>query len=351
MANDDWEHLSERRERRFLLYLAFVLGFIALLIVRPFAGWVFFGLFLGYVAYPIRAWLTARRMPRWLAAGIGTIALTALIVGPFAIILWQLSDEISAVTEDIESGGPDFFLYGALADVGVPASMRTDVVDALSGVAAAASNRVVPFVTNVVIGSVLTVFVAYATLADGDRLVAWLRVHTPLSEGRREVLFAKAQRGLDAIVFGVIAVAIVQGATAATGWWAFGLPEPLFWGFVLVVTSLVPYVGSYIVLFPAVAWLFSIGDVTRAVGFLLFSVFVVGLVDNLVRPILIGKRARIHPAIVLVGVVGGIPVFGPIGIVVGPLVLAVLLAVVEVLRRPQRAEEAGLQILDAGGDE
>lgn len=351
MSNSDWKDLPDRRERRFLLGVVVALGLGAFLVVRPYAGWVLLSLFLGYVAWPVRAVLVTRRVPRWLAAGVVTILVTVLAIAPFALIAWQLSDDLGRFAEQVGERGPEFFVARLMRAAGVPSEARDALLSGVQGALTAAAERAVPMASSVAVGSVLAVFLLYATLADGDRLVAWFRRYLPLSEGRRELLFDSTRRGLDAIVFGVIAVSLVQGVTAGVGWWLFGLPEPIFWGFVLVVASLIPYVGVYIVLFPAVAWIASTGDVTRAIGFLLYSMLIVGTVDNVVRPILIGRRGGIHPAIVLVGVVGGVPAFGAMGVVIGPLVLSLFLAALGVLRRPDKAEREGREILEQEEDE
>lgn len=330
-----------RRERRFLLALVAAFAFLAFLVFRPYAGWVLLALFLGYAAFPARDWLVARRVPRLAAAGLLTVVVTALVIAPFAFIAWQLSDELGNLAGMIESRGHELLLRRGFDRANLPPELGESAAgairDVLTGLAAAS----VAIVSEVAIGGVLAVFLLFSVIADGDKLVRWARDVAPLSDGRTEALARETRRAVDAVLFGVLAVSVVQGATAGLGWWLFGLPEPLFWGFVLVIASIVPYVGAHAVLIPAGLWLIATGDVPRGIGVVLFSMFVVGLVDNVVRPLLIGRRGGVHPGLVLVGVVGGVPAFGGIGILLGPIVLAIFVAVIEVWRRPLTAERDG----------
>ena len=129
-----------------------------------------------------------------------------------------------------------------------------------------------------------------------------------------------------------IIIAIIQGVIAGIGLTLFGVPGSLIWAGLVVIAAQVPMLGTSVIMFPAVAYLLFSGNIPQGIGLLIWSITAVGLVDNLLHPIIVGGRTRMHALLILLAILGGLNAFGPIGFILGPTILAAFLVMVELYR-------------------
>ena len=122
----------------------------------------------------------------------------------------------------------------------------------------------------------------------------------------------------------MIVTAFVHGAIASLGFWIFGIESRILWGLVTVIVSILPFLGAAIIWLPAAIYKLVIGETFNGVGILLYGILIVSTIDNIIRPGIVGSRAKIHPTLVFLGVLGGIEIFGFLGIIIGPLILSIL---------------------------
>ena len=168
----------------------------------------------------------------------------------------------------------------------------------------------------------------------------------PLKRGQVRRLFASIKSTLDAIVYGTLAMAAIQGVLTGLGFWFLGLTTPVLWGVIAALCALLPMIGTTFVLVPAVCMLLFSGHWIKAAVLLLWGLFVVHPVDNVLRPYLIGGRARLSTLYVFVAVFGGLEAFGPLGLFLGPVILSVTVALFTFLREETRE---GNWIIQPGG--
>jgi predicted PurR-regulated permease PerM len=171
-------------------------------------------------------------------------------------------------------------------------------------------------------------FLLFYFLEDGDVMMARARLLIPLDEARKDRLFQQLSAVTRAIVFGTSMTALLQGVLIGIGFAIAGLPSPVVFGVLAALFSMLPVGGALLVWGPAVLWLFYDGRWGYAIFMLAWGLALAGI-DNILRPILISGRARISALAVFVGVLGGIPAFGAIGIIAGPVVLSLVLALIE----------------------
>ncbi len=176
----------------------------------------------------------------------------------------------------------------------------------------------------------LIVIALYFFLKDGKEFIKRLVILSPLSDNYDRGILKKVRVAINSVVRGTLTVAFVQGLFTGIGFLLFGVPNPAFWGGVTVVAALIPMLGTSIVIIPAVIYLFVLGDTASALGMLAWGVLFIGLIDNFLRPMLIKKSVNIHPFLILLSVFGGIDYFGPIGFLVGPVILSLLFALFEI---------------------
>jgi predicted PurR-regulated permease PerM len=153
---------------------------------------------------------------------------------------------------------------------------------------------------------------------------------SPLPDSEDEIILNRMANAVRAVATGTLFLSLIQGTFAAIGFAIFGIPHPILWGTIATVGALMPGIGTSLVAAPAIIYLFVIGDTVPAIGLLIWSALVVGLVDNILGPYLIGRKSNMHPFIILLSVLGGIVVFGPLGFIVGPVIVALFLVLLEI---------------------
>ena len=170
----------------------------------------------------------------------------------------------------------------------------------------------------------------YYLLKDGHKLKAAIVALSPLADADDETIFQKLERAINSVMKGNLLIALVKGALTLAGFAIFGVPAAILWGSVGVIAALIPGIGTAILFAPAILFLFLSGKVFFGVGLIAWGVLVVGLVDNILGPKLLGRGMQLHPLIILLSVLGGIGFFGPIGFLLGPLTMSLLFALLDI---------------------
>jgi predicted PurR-regulated permease PerM len=177
---------------------------------------------------------------------------------------------------------------------------------------------------------VLSILGSFYFFRDGKELMQLLIKASPLPDQEDSVIFDRMARAIRAVATGTLLLAIIQGTLVAIGFWLFGVSRPILWGSVASLGALMPGIGTTIVTVPAVVYLFVAGNTVMGAGLLVWSVLIVGLVDNLVGPYLIGRGNNMHPFVILISVLGGIALFGPLGFIVGPVITTLFFVLLEI---------------------
>ncbi len=176
-------------------------------------------------------------------------------------------------------------------------------------------------------------FVAlYYMLRDGGSVKKSIIAFSPLLDNYDEAIFDRLEKAIRSVVHGSLAIAILQGILAGVGLWIFGVPNPVFWGSLAAIGSLIPAIGTSIILIPSVIYVFINGTPISAILLALWAFFMVGMVDNFLAPYLYNRGIKTHPFLVFLSVIGGLSFFGPIGFVLGPLTLSFLFSVLDIYR-------------------
>ncbi len=183
--------------------------------------------------------------------------------------------------------------------------------------------------TGLILNTFIFFLALYYLLVERNNIYKQAVKLSPLRDSIDTTIAKRVVTTVRSVVFGILLLAIVQGFFAAIGMTIFGVPGSLLWGAVTIVAALVPFVGSSLVLVPAVIYLFITGSTSAALGLLIWSLIVVGLADNILGPYLIKGTTHMHAFLVLLSIFGGIQLFGAVGIIAGPTILASLLAMLE----------------------
>ena len=172
----------------------------------------------------------------------------------------------------------------------------------------------------------------YYLLRDGARLRRFVISLSPLQDSDDEMILDNLALAVNSVVKGKIFISLIQGVLSGVGFALFGIPNPVLWGLVAAIASMVPPVGTALVLVPAILYLLIIGAIPSAIGLAIWSVLAVGLIDNILGPRLMGRGMQLHPLLVLLSVLGGLAFFGPVGLFIGPLVVSLLVTLLSLYR-------------------
>jgi predicted PurR-regulated permease PerM len=319
---------------------------------------VFAVLFQGIHGRLLRA-CRGRRAP---AALLATLTVVLLVVLPFAAVIGALARQGLLLYQGIVSGeinvqAPiELFertlpaVTDFLARYGVSvAQLRGSVQDVAAAGTQFIATRTLAAGQNVLVVTVLfglMLYLLFFFFRDGDRIVAGVTRVLPLGEERKRRLLLKFAQVARATVKGNLIVAAVQGGLGAVLFWIVGIQTAVFWGVVMAVLSLLPAVGVGLVWVPAAIILFASGEIWQGVVVVLGGLFVIGLVDNVLRPIVVGRDTRLPDYIILISTLGGIAVFGLAGFVAGPVIAALCIVMWEMFAE-EYVPRDGLAIVTA----
>lgn len=187
-------------------------------------------------------------------------------------------------------------------------------------------------VTKVMMGIFVTFFTLFYFLRDGREFKKQIIALSPLMDTDDEMILKRLEQAVYSVVAGSLIVGVIQGILTGIGFALFQVPQPAVWGSIAAVAALIPGIGTSLVLVPAILYLFFTGSSTYALGLLIWGVLAVGLIDNLLGPVLVNRGIKIHPAVILLSVLGGLALFGLVGFILGPLVVAFLFVLLEIYK-------------------
>ena len=328
-----------------VFYLVLLLvGYLAYLVTSPFLASLAWAGILAVTLEPVRASLNTR-LSRSRAALVTTLLTGVLIVGPIAVLISVLAAELPVVV-DYAQQLPERATPERVQTVWdgirarIPFSLPDDPTDLLRRGAQAIAGFLAPRVGGAVaniagmIGSLfVTLFALFFLMRDGDRVVALIRRILPFPEKERERLIAGTQDLVIASVGAGLAVAALQGTIGGITFWALGLSVPVAWGVAIGICSLIPVVGATLVWVPVVLWWLLTGALVKAVILTAIGAGLIGMVDNVLRPIILSGRASVNGLVVFIGLLGGGAAFGFVGLVLGPIVLVTAGTLIDALTR------------------
>lgn len=307
----------------------------------PFVPALAWALALAVLFAPLQRRLEAKLKRPSLAATVAVILIGLTVVVPATFVGQQLVQQAASGAESVAakvSSGEWRQALAArprLAAAAEWVEQRVDLPGSAKSFAAwlsAGAGRLLRGSVFQLIGFGLTFYLLFFFLRDRVEVLRSVRALVPLSEAELDTLFARISDTIHATIYGALAVSAVQGLLGGLMFWWLGLSAPLLWGVVMALLAVVPMLGAFVVWIPAALLLALEGSWGKALILTLWGMLVVGTVDNLLRPILVGRRLRLHTVLAFISVVGGLVVFGPAGLVLGPLTLTITGGLLEVWR-------------------
>lgn len=329
-----------KSELYFLFALLAGISILTFFIFQPFIPALLLALIFATVFAPVhKRILAVTRGNGGLSALLSTLFVLIVIVVPITFLSIQIFQEAtqlyssvvnnggakglsSAVEEIIRASGVPFLPAGALD---FSQYVKEGLMWVIQHLDTVFSN-----VAKMMVGIFVLLIALYYLFKDGAMLRKSVVALSPLQDVYDDSIFHKLELAINSVVRGSISVGVIQGVLTAIGLTLFGVPNPVLWGSMAAIAALIPGFGTSLVLIPAILFLFFTGASGAAAGLLMWALLAVGLVDNVIGPKIVGKGAKLHHFLVLLSVLGGIGLFGPLGFLFGPLALALLFAFLEI---------------------
>ena len=335
--------ISVKLERGTFLFTLVAVSVAFALLLKPFFAPIFWACAIGVIFYPFQKRMLAKWPHRRNLVSLGTLILcVVLVVIPVLVVASSFVTEGVSLFQKVQSGELNLADYVDRIKQAFPwlqslaerfdidlDRIKSQTVEAFTGAGQFLAKRALAVGQNTFqffLNLGLMLYLAFFLIRDGDAMVNMLIRALPLGDEREKLLFAKFAEVTRATIKGNLLVAATQGALGGVIFWWLGIPGALLWGVVMAVLSLIPAVGASLIWLPVSLSLYAVGDILDATILVLFGVFVIGLVDNILRPILVGRDTKLPDYVVLFSTLGGLAMFGITGFALGPLLAALFVA-------------------------
>jgi predicted PurR-regulated permease PerM len=335
---NDWG--SRRHVQTLVLMAATAFGvYLCYRLTAPFLPALAWALALAVLFSPFQSWLESKLKHSSIAAGVSVLMIGLIVVVPAAFVgqrlVLQAVQGAELIETKVKSGewrraleaqprlAP--FVDRIERQIDLPGTVKT-----LATWLSTTAGSIVKGSVFQVIGFCLTFYLLFFFLRDRRAALESLRSLSPLSVAEMDRLLGRVGDTIYATIYGTLAVASVQGLLGGLMFWWLGLSAPLLWGVVMALLAVVPVLGAFVVWIPAALFLALEGSWGKALILTVWGMLVVGTIDNLLRPVLVGNRLKLHTVLAFLSVVGGLILFGPAGLILGPVALTVTLVLLEI---------------------
>ncbi len=329
--------------RWFFLGLSVIVGYLFWQTIQPFAIVLMTAAVFAVSVSPVEKFFRRKLGHRAISSLIVVLLVLIIIVVPLVIAgIVMVNQAVDIAHQLIAQNGSIFAIDFSTSPLvqHLPAAVQTYInnIDLRAGLVMLAEwvSQHLGLIFSSAGGFLFKTFIfficLYYFLVDRERLVHEILVLSPLRDKTDSNILARMTGTIRAVVTGSLVVAVAQGVVAGIGLAIFGVPGFLIWAALVVVAANIPFVGTASIMVPACVYLLLSGHEPAAIGLAIWSIVLVGLIDNFLKPFIVEGRTNMHPLLILLTILGGLQVFGPIGLIIGPTVLAAFLSLVELYK-------------------
>lgn len=319
---------------------------LAAVVIYPIIYSIIYGILFAYIFYPLHRFLTRKIKNEFLSSLFICIGLILIIVGVFALTFGVIFRE-----------SINFFLFLQKADLAqifrniLPAFISSSTVS--DSVASSLNTYISGLIANyihnftaalsdlpsILIQLSVVIFTFFFGLKDGRKAIEYIKSLSLFKKETEEKFFKQFRDITSSVLIGHIVVGVIQGLMAGLGYFVFGVPNAILLTVITVIAAIIPVVGPWLVWVPVDIYLFGTGNTSAGLGLLIYGLVIISWIDNVIRSMIVSRRTQLNTGIVMIGMFGGLFAFGFIGLIIGPLILAYVLLVIEVLRKSTVSED------------
>ena len=309
-----------------------VVAILGIAIALPFMTYIVLAGILTYTLFPIYHFINQRTRRPSLSAGLCVVLALLVMILPTVYLVSELVDQLSGAystlqTDSLSQVG-DYLNSLTNGRVDFQETLNSALDQVRQSIVGLAPN-ILGSISELVLGLFIMFFVMFYGFREGQGFMTYLKALIPLESGLKDSLFHEMRTITQAVLYGQVLTAVIQGGLGGFGLLIFGVPNALFWGAIMMITAFLPVLGTPMIWVPAGVGLILDAKATRGIMLLIYGATIVMNIDNFLRPKLVSGRTNVHPVLILIGVLGGLRVFGFIGMLVGPLILAILVALIK----------------------
>jgi predicted PurR-regulated permease PerM len=326
----------------FFVSVLIISAAFTLVVFRSYLTLLAFGGVLAIIARPLYRYLFRHLKSETAASFLCVIIISLTVLLPSAYFFAALSAELVDLFTNIK-GYFDLVTLDQVLRRVLPLSLQAnipevinEILGVLRGVVGQLSANLISLFSNLVnifIGFIIIMIMVYYLLKDGTKIKKELLLMSPLGDEHDELVLQKVILAVRAVMNGVLIVGLIKGILAGLSFWIFGVPAPMFWGTMTGLASFLPIFGSALITVPMIVYLFLTGHMGAAIGLTVISLTIIGTIDNLLQPKLVESVTRIHPLLILLSILGGFEFYGFTGFILGPLTLAVTMALLDIYKK------------------
>ncbi len=328
-----------------VIILIIGLFILAAMVLKPVIFSIIWGALLAYIFYPVYKWTLKRLKNESLSAFLICFLLFLIILIPIIFIINYLIDQAISFYLSLQTLDLAGIIKQAFPlDIFSSPILTTLITSLNSQVPKILSDFIIKFgdmvlnIPVILLKLFVVIFVFFFVLRDGEKAMKYVGSLFPFKKEVGEKFIMQFKGVTNSVLLGQIVVGVIQGAVAGIGYFVFGVPYALLLTILTMFVSIIPFVGAWLGWVPAVIYLFSVGKTGAGLGLLIYGILVVSLIDNVFRTIIVAKRTKISSAIVIIGMIGGMFVFGVIGLILGPLILSYVILIIELYRLKKSGE-------------
>jgi predicted PurR-regulated permease PerM len=329
-----------------MTFIILVLGYLTYQIISPFLSPIMWAIVLSILFYPVYAFIHKYVKYKSVASLLTIIVILIIIFGPFSYLSYLITQEAMSLIGNIESGDFDslksFFKHPA-ANVLIKKALlifhiteqefQKALIENVTKIGQEAVGFIKVGLGNIVSGAISFVFMILSTfffLGDGPEIIEKISHFMPFSRNQRERLLQQTKDIIVSTMYGGITVAAAQGMIGGILFAALGIPSAVLWGLTMFMASFIPMVGTFVIWGPAAGYLFFQGLYLKGIILVLVGVFAISTVDNILRPLIMKGKTNMPVLAIFFSILGGLKLFGFIGLIAGPLIFALFVSVFEI---------------------
>jgi predicted PurR-regulated permease PerM len=339
-----------------LTALLLVLGFLSYEILKPFLSPIAWAIVLSTVFYPI--YLFTVKYIKWktIASLITLLVILLMILGPFSYLSYLLIKELKSLAEYLQTDSlqslQNFLKHPTINSIFekvlsllniTEEELNKAISENISQLGKELISKITGGMANIVTLSVNFIFMVFSIfffLKDGPEFLRKVRNYMPFSEEQKDRLVKLVRDIVVSTIYGGIAVSIVQGTIAGVAFFILGISTPVVWGLATSIASFIPLLGASAVWAPITVYFFIEGSVLKGIALAIVGIFGISLIDNILKPVIIGGKTKMPIIVIFFSILGGIKLFGLIGLIMGPLVLALFVSLIEIFRSVEGGQNA-----------
>ena len=329
----------------FLILSILVVAFFSLLLIKPYFQYIISAMILSFIFFPMYKKINHKFTNQSVASGVMIVLILLMVIIPISYVVSQLVVQTMSVMNNMDPSQTlnttmlDEFTLTISNIVGqeiIFDEFLAEFSSAGKDFVLSSAPQIFGSLTSIFLGLFIMLFIMFYLFKDGETLVGFLLKLSPIKEENEHRLMEEFSKVTKGVIYGQIVIGIFQGTLAGIGYIAFGVPAPILLGFITLIASFLPFIGTGLIWAPICIFMIAGGNLWGGLLLAIYCMFIVSGIDNVIKPKLIGDKTGLHPVLVLLGVFGGLSMFGFIGFILGPMIIALMIILLKMYMEDYR---------------